>query len=339
MMPARDALTSRIAGIAHWVPERVVTSAWLEDELGLNDRCRLPRGFLAFATGVRERRWSEPGTANSDLASKAARGAMDRAGVKAEDIDCLIFAACGQDITEPATANIIQDLLGAVNAHVMDVKNACNSWLNAVDIMHAFICLGRVRCGLVVTGELGSFVQNREIADQADLVRSLAGLTLGDGGAAAVMVPSPNGRGIQSSYFKSDGSKWDLATINGGGTRFGWGTQKFESRSAELLALAVEQLSPSIRAAADKVGWTLEEVDLFVPHQVSQQLAEQLCRRMNVSFDRCAMTIERFGNCAAASVPITLSVAAESGRLKPGDKVMLIGGAAGFSSAVITMIW
>lgn len=331
--------TSRIAGLAHWVPDRVVTSAWLEDELKRKDRLRLPQGFLSFSTGVRERRWSEPGTANSDLASRAALAAIERAGVEPEDIDCLIFAACGQDITEPATANIVQHQLGAVNAHVMDVKNACNSWLNALDIMHAYICLGRVRCGLVVTGELGSFVNGSEYTEGDDPLHSLAELTLGDGGAAAVMVRSDNGRGIQGSYFRSDGSKWELATISGGGTRFGWGTQKFQSRSAELVATAAEQLSASIKAAADEVGWTFDEVDLIVPHQVSMPFAKQLCQSLDYPFERCAMTVDRFGNCAAASVPISLSVAAEQGRLQPGHKVALIGAAAGISSAVIAMIW
>ena len=139
--------------MGHYVPDQVVTSVDLEDELDLVRRLGVPKGFIERTTGVRERRWGPPGTTNSELAANTARMAMDNAGVSAKGIDCIIFAACGQDIAEPATANIVQERLGARNAKVFDVKNACNSWVSALDIMDSLVATGKVKCGLVTSGE------------------------------------------------------------------------------------------------------------------------------------------------------------------------------------------
>jgi 3-oxoacyl-[acyl-carrier-protein] synthase III len=134
---------SRIAGIGHYVPERVVGSAALEKELCLTDRLGVPAGFIERMTGVAERRWAPPGTATSDLAALAAERALAAADLDAGDLDCIVFAAVGQDLAEPATANILQERLGARRAHVFDVKNACNSWLNGIDLADSLIATGR----------------------------------------------------------------------------------------------------------------------------------------------------------------------------------------------------
>lgn len=330
---------SRILGIGHHVPERIVTSRDLETELDLVRRIGVPRGFLERTTGVAERRWAPPGTTNSELAANAARVAMDNAGVSAKDIDCIIFAACGQDITEPATANIVQDRLGARNAQVFDVKNACNSWVSALDIMDSLIATGKVKCGLVTSGEYISYFVDKAIETPEDLNTKLSGLTLGDAGAAAVVGPSDGGRGILKTVFQSDGREWPLAVIQSGGSMYGWTQPKFHSASARLLTVAARELPPVIWKASREIGWKPRDVDVIVPHQVSNSFARKMCMLMGVPIERCILTLEQFGNCGAASVPLALSHGVATGRVKDGDRVALLAAAAGFSAGVVGMVW
>lgn len=337
--PATLTPRSKILGIGHYVPERIVTSAELEHDLRLHERLGVPSGFLERTTGVSERRWADKGMTNSELAARAARAAMDNAGVGARDIDCIIFAACGQDITEPATANILQERIGARGAQVFDVKNACNSWVNALDIMDSLISSGKVKCGLVASGEYTSYYVDRDIKTAEDLNTKLSGLTLGDAGAAAVIGPATDGRGILSSVFHSDGRQWPLAVVKSGGTMFGWDKPIFHSASARLLAVAAKELPPVIWRASRKLGWNPREVEVIVPHQVSSGFARKMCMLMGVPAERCIITLDHFGNCGAASVPLALSYGVHTGRVKTGDRVALLAAAAGFSAGVVGMVW
>ena len=330
---------TRILGMGHYVPDQVVKSSDLESELDLVRRIGVPRGFLERTTGVAERRWAPPGTTNSELAAKAARAAMDNAGVSAKDIDCIIFAACGQDITEPATANIVQERLGIRNAQVFDVKNACNSWVSALDIMDSLIATGKVKCGLVTSGEYISYFVDKTIETPDDLNTKLSGLTLGDAGAAAVVGPSDGHRGILKTVFQSDGREWPLAVIQSGGSMYGWTQPKFHSSSARLLAVAARELPPVIWKASRELGWKPRDVEVIVPHQVSNSFARKMCMLMGVPIERCILTLEQFGNCGAASVPLALSHGVATGRVKDDNRVALLAAAAGFSAGVVGMIW
>jgi 3-oxoacyl-[acyl-carrier-protein] synthase III len=152
-------------------------------------------------------------------------------------------------------------------------------------------------------------------------------------------MPAKGERGIRGSFFESAGEEWALATISGGGTRFGWGTSRFESQSSKLLAVTERRLPPLVLKASAAVGWKPSEVDLIVPHQVSTGFVRKMCQAMGVPFERCMVTLDRYGNCGAASVPLALSLAAESGRLSAGDKVALVAAAAGFSAGVVALTW
>jgi 3-oxoacyl-[acyl-carrier-protein] synthase-3 len=276
------------------------------------------------------------------MAVPAARQALERAGRRPQDVDLLIFAACSRDLTEPATANIVQTKLGAVNAHVLDIANACNSFLNALDVADAQIATGRARCVLVCTGELLSSVIKWDLKDKADLDTGFAGLTLGDGGGAWVLEPATgDGRGLLESVFYSDGRHWELCVVRSGGSispRHHEPDTYFLSDPAPLNALAVEHLPRVFGEVLRKTGWTLDELDLVAPHQVSTSITAELCRVVGFPPERVSVTVDRYGNCAAASVPIAFGEALDAGRIGPGSKVMLVGGAAGFSAAAITLV-
>jgi 3-oxoacyl-[acyl-carrier-protein] synthase-3 len=142
-----------------------------------------------------------------------------------------------------------------------------------------------------------------------------------------------------TSVFRSDGRQWPLAVIKSGGTMYGWEKPKFHSVSARLLAVAAKELPPVILSASRKLGWNPREVEVIVPHQVSSSFARKMCGLMGVPAERCIITLDTFGNCGAASVPLALSHGVAEGRVKAGDRVALLAAAAGFSAGVVGMIW
>jgi 3-oxoacyl-[acyl-carrier-protein] synthase-3 len=333
-----------VTGVGHFLPARDVTSAEVEARVTeCSDGFRLPRGLIELLTGVASRRFAGPGEASSDLAAAAGLRALDNAAVDPLAIDLVIFASASHDVAEPATANILQEKLGCTAAAVFDVKNACNSFLNGLDVAHAFIQTGRASRVLVAAGEKLSPTINWVVRDKADLAIKLAAFTLGDGGGACVIEGSERTerRGLLPALFLSEGQHWELSTILGGGTRYGADPERqfFECRSAELQGLAVGNLPGLITKAVESVGWSLDDVDRIIPHQVSRSVIDQISELLGIPTSLSELTLDRFGNTAAASIPIALSLAVGQGRIRRGDKVLLVGGAAGFSAGVIPVIW
>lgn len=336
-------VSSVIVGVGKYVPDNIVTSDSIEERIALDKKNLAPRGAIVQITGVKERRHILPGEEaySSDMAFKASEQAIENAGISASEIDLIIFASASHDIAEPATANILQDRLEAWNAHALDVKNACNSAVNALDIMDAYIKTGRCRTGLVATGEVLSQIINYDINSPEDLQLGLAGLTLSDGGGAMVVKASEDSeRGIKASYFASEGSNWRVATIMGGGSRFPHDSSRmyFVSNSIQLAKLALVSIPQAIKTVLQKTGWQIEDVTLVVPHQVTYQLIERISRISGIPLEKCMITVDRYGNTAAASIPIALAEAVQTGRAKQGDKVLLVGGAAGWSAAVMAVV-
>lgn len=330
-----------IAGVGKYVPERVVTSEYIEKTVGFAEKFNMPLGTIEKITGVRERRYVDGAQISSDMAYEASKVALERAGVTPEELEVVIFASASHDIAEPATANILQAKLGAINAHCLDAKNACNSFLNGMDIMDAFMKTGRCRVGLVAAGEvLSKFVNwNIETMDQLEL--GFSAFTLGDGGGAIVFkAEDDEGRGIHKTRFSSDGRAWELATIKGGGTLCPFDTSQnyFVSRSADINRLAIRHIPPAVKSMIAQNGWELDDVELFVPHQVTRSITERLMRIGGVPLEKAMITIHKYGNTAAASVPMALADAVEEGRVKRGSKIMLVGGASGFSVGVILLV-
>jgi 3-oxoacyl-[acyl-carrier-protein] synthase-3 len=331
-----------ITGTGRYLPDDVWTSDMVESEVDRHSNgWTIPKGVIRMATGVVERRYASNGAPSSELANQAARRALEVAGLEPKAIDYLIFASASQDVAEPATANILQASLGCERAAVVDIKNACNSFLNGLDVAQAFIETGRAERVLVATGERLSPTIKWRIADDADLAVRLAALTLGDAGAAFVVeASSDRDRGVLRGAFESDGRHWELSTVLGGGSRHGFDPARrfFECRSTKLQRLAVDHVPPLITDVLMKLDWTLDDLALVVPHQVSRSVIERIASLLGFAPERCMVTLDRFGNTAAASIPLALDVALEAERVTAGDKVLLVGGAAGFSAAVIPLV-
>jgi acyl-CoA:acyl-CoA alkyltransferase len=332
-------ISALITGSGHYLPEEVISSAEVEARLRAGGY-DLPSGLLQRLTGVGLRRYCPDGV-SSDLAAEAARLALADAHLSPAEIDLLIFASATHDVAEPATASILQAKTGCLGAHTLDIKNACNSFLNALDVAAAYIQLGRARRVLIASGEVLSPVINWHIRDKADFLRKVAALTLGDGGGACILEACPaNGRGVLPGKFFSDGRHWQLSTVLSGGTLLKRDASRyyFESESERLNQLALTHIPPLIRQVTGEQAWDLSEVSLVIPHQVSVPIIQEICRRMDFPLARCMVTVDWLGNLAAASIPVALSLARARRRILPGDKLLLVGGAAGFSAGVVPVV-
>lgn len=327
-----------VLSVASAVPDQIVTTEQIVERLSPE---KLSADFVRRLTGVIERRHARPGTSSSDLAVAAGQRALERSATDPSDIDLLVFAAASHDFAEPATANRVQDGLGCTGARVVDIKNACNSFLDALDLVASQIESGRSELALIAVGEVISPFISYEFHGLAQSKLLVAGLTLGDAGASAIIGRNPPFEGvIYPGTFWSDGSQWRLSTIMAGGSLFGRDFNKayFECDSAKLLRLGLDNSPKIIQKALDSVGWRIEDVDLVVPHQVSVPGLEYLSEMLGYSLDRVPINLTHFGNTAAASIPLALATSIESGRVHPGDRILLVGAAAGFSVAAVPLV-
>ncbi len=331
------------AGVGHHLPDEVVTSSDVERRVFETSSFQIPRGLIEKVSGIECRHFRADEEQASDLALRASENALGSAQMDAKDIDVLIFASCTQDITEPATANILQEKLGATGSAVFDIKNACNSFLSGLDVAESLIRAGKARTALVAVGETLSLSIDWRITSLRQLKRGMSALTLGDAGAAAIVraEPNGNGRGILPSAFQSHGDKWRLATVLGGGSmhRFSEEHSYFSGESRALRDQAIKHIPMMVDKVLNNVGWKADEIDVACCHQVTLDLVNEIAEQSGVPIDRCIVSIRDCGNTAAASIPLGLSRAAAENRLKPGAKVLLVGAAAGFSVGVVPLIW
>ena len=331
-----------IAGTGHYVPEKVVTSEEIEQKMKSQLDFVFPKGSIENLCGVRQRRYVENGFHPSDVAQKASEMAMEQAGVRPKDLDVIVFGACTKDVAEPATANILQDKLNAPNASVFDTQNACNSFVNALDVVDSLIRTGKCKTALVASGEVLSPFINWDLKTRKDMETGFAGLTLGDG-AGAVVVKGTNdpNKGIEATYFESAGTMWKLATVMGGGTVAprDIAASYFNFESKRLLKFAYQTIPKVIERFFEKNNIDAQKIDMVFAHQASEGIIKKICKKFDYPFDRCQNGLKTFGNTGAASIPISLSVANLKGLLKPGQKILLLGGAAGFSTGIISLIW
>ncbi len=338
-------LTDKVvfAGVGHHLPEKVVTSDEVERRVFETSSYRIPRGLVAKATGIVERRYRADDEQTSDLALRASLVALERAQMEPDQIDLLIFASCMQDIAEPATANILQEKLGAKRSHVFDIKNACNSFLNGLDVAESIILAGKARTALVAVGETLSMTIDWNICSSGALRSRISGLTLGDAGGAAVLraEANGNGRGILPTAFRTFGDQWRYATVLSGGSMYRLSEEHayFRGNSQELREQAVKHIPRLVLETLKNVGWKPQDLDVVCCHQVTVDLVTDLAERCDIPIEKCVVSIRDCGNTAAASIPLCLSRAWSEGRLQPGVKVLLVGGAAGFSVGVVPLVW
>jgi 3-oxoacyl-[acyl-carrier-protein] synthase-3 len=299
---------------------------------------KLRRGILEAMTGIRYRRVADDGVQCSDLAAAAARRAMAKAGVSASDIDLLIFASASQDLIEPATAHIVQSKLGT-SGPVFDVKNACNSFLNGLELAESLILSGAYETVLVTAGEICSRAVQWHVHSVDEFRRHFPAYTMGDAGAACIVRRSDNGRGIFFRSFASRSEHWGLATIPSGGSMHPRGDEyTYLQGYGPRLRQTFSDLGPGIFAEMlREAGLGHDAFDRIFIHQVSAPYHRELLETTGMDTDRVESTIAEYGNLASASIPASFALAEERDAVGPGDRVMWIGMASGISVGLFMM--
>ena len=328
---------TKIADLSVYHPERIVPNSELEMRLNAGKKV-LPEGSLERLFGLRERRFAAADEQVSDLAAKAAQPIVQR--IMADQIECLIFAAACSDLIEPATCNIVQHKLG-LRCPAMDIKNACNSFTSALMTAGSLIASGMYQNVLVVNGEKLSDAIRYDIKTEAQLRRHLAAYSLGDAGAAALVTASDDDSGFVFQRFMTRGEHWELCTIKGGGSMYPHDLDQnyFEGQTDALKTVLAEEANAFLRACLQEAGWEVRDIQHVFTHQVSSGTFRLIANMTGLNPDACEQVFTNFGNTAAASIPLAIHQRLQRGELQKGDKVVLLGLAAGVSVSVQLMIW
>ncbi|HEX2315856.1 MAG TPA: 3-oxoacyl-[acyl-carrier-protein] synthase III C-terminal domain-containing protein [Thermomonospora sp.] len=325
-----------VTGVAAWLPEDLVGSREVEERVArAGDGFRPLSGIVARMTGIDTRHVAADDQQASDLAVAAARRLLRRRGLTPGDLDLLVFGSASQDMVEPATAHIVAAKLGA-GCPVFDVTNACNSFLNGVQVAEALIRTGQHARVLVCTGEVPSRAIRWRVSGFRQFVEAFPGYTLSDGGAAALLEPVPRG-GIFHRAFEADSTKWSVGTLPGGGTLHPRDPEyTYFHADGRRLKEAFEAMGTGLfdKALAD-TGLRWDDFAVVCVHQVAMPYLEVLRERTGIPADRLVVTLPGHGNLASVTLPFQLATAIEEGRCGPGDRVALLGLAGGVSLGVV----
>jgi 3-oxoacyl-[acyl-carrier-protein] synthase-3 len=331
-MTSGSTVRAGVLGTGSYLPERVLNNRELAERFGCSEEWILTR------TGIRERRFAEPGTGSSDLGLIASRRALEAAGVAAHDIDLIICATYTPDMAFPSTACIIQEGLGAKPAAAFDLQAACSGFVYALVTAAQYIIAGNLRYGLVVAAEV-----NSTIVDPMD--QKVTPL-FGDGAGAVVVGRVDDGAGLLGFHLGADGGGGGLFYMPAGGSRRPSTFETIEAREhyikmdgPSLFRFGVDAMVQSSRNALDRAAVGVDAVDVFIPHQANVRIIDAGLERLGIPRDKTLVTLDRFANTAAASIPIALDEAARSGRLESGMIVLLTGFGAGLTWGSTVLRW
>ncbi|WCD89301.1 Anthraniloyl-CoA anthraniloyltransferase [Streptomyces xanthophaeus] len=329
--PARAGITA----VGSLLPAQALSSADLQQEVARTSGLTLPPTLLKQATGIVSRRVAAEGVYASTLAVGAARRALDSAGLSPLDVDLLVFASASRDMVEPATAHIVQAELGS-RAHALDVTNACNSFVNGIDLARSMVLAGRARRALVVTGETPSRAVRKDPADFAEFRSGFAGYTFGDAGAAVVVEAVGRG-GIIDVDTETHSEHWEVGGIPGGGSRHPRGDEHtwFRGDGHELRGVFEKVGTAVIDRTLHRTGLDWDGFARVLVHQVTVPYLERFAELTGVPEEKLVVTVPELGNIASASIGVQLDRV--YGELAPGERVLFVGLGGGIS--IMTMVW
>ena len=312
---------SYIRGVGSYLPARVLTNEQLAETVDTTDE------WIRERTGITQRYIAAEGQNTSDLGYRAALAALADADMGPEDIDLIVVATSTPDLTFPATATIIQELLGIRHGAAFDVQAVCSGFIYALSVADAMIKAGKGKNVLVIGAETFS-----RILDWNDRTTCVL---FGDGAGAMVLsTTKPKnpkaGIGVVNTFLRSDGSKRDLLYVDGGPSS----TQtvgKLRMVGNKVFRHAVKELSDSMVVCAEQVGVTIPEIDWFVPHQANQRILEAVAKKLDLKRAQVISTVAYHANTSAASIPLALDTAIRDGRIKRGSSIMLEAFGGGFT--------
>lgn len=305
-----------IIGMGHAYPEGILTNADLEKIVETSDE------WITTRTGIKQRHKAADNEYTSQFGTAAAKQAIERAGLKPEDIDIIVCATTTPDQIMPSTGALIQAQLGAVNAAGMDVFAACSGFIYGITMVESMIRTGQIKYALVIGAEV--LTKYVDYTDRGTCV------IFGDGAGAAVLGPVPEGKGILATKIKSDGRYEEQLYCPAGGTKLGTTHETiddrmhfFKMKGNELFKVAVRSMAEISAEMLDQAGYSVDDVDIVIPHQANQRITDAVASRLGVAEERVYSNIAEHGNTSSASIPIAMDECIESGKIKEGSLVLL----------------
>jgi 3-oxoacyl-[acyl-carrier-protein] synthase-3 len=314
-----------VTGLGSYVPDRVLTNDDLSKLVDTSDE------WITERTGIKERRIAAPEQAMSDLALPAAREALAKAGADAADIDLVIVATVTPDMMFPTTSALLADALGARDAAAYDLLAGCTGFMYAVAQAYGMLSGGLSRKALVVGGDVLSKIL--DWSDRSTLV------LFGDGAGAVVLERVERG-GFLGFELGADGGGGRHLWLPGSGSRHFDDPASFvKMNGPEVFKFATRVLVSSAEKILAECGKTIEDVDVYVPHQANLRIIDHAVRRLGVPKERVVVNVDRYGNTSSGSIPLALADAAADGRLRPGQLVLMTGMGAGLTWGSALIEW
>lgn len=319
-----------IIGMGHAYPEGILTNADLEKIVETSDE------WITTRTGIKQRHKADENEYTSQFGTAAARQAIERAGIDVSEVDLIVCATTTPDQIMPSTGALIQAQLGANNAAGMDVFAACSGFLYGLTMVESMIRTGAIRYAIVIGAEI--------LTKYVDYTDRSTCVIFGDGAGAAVLGPVNNGRGILATKIRSDGRYEEQLYAPGGGTKLGTTHETIDNRmhffkmkGNELFKVAVRSMADISAEMLEKAGYTIDDIDMVVPHQANQRITDAVASRLGVPEEKVYSNIAELGNTSSASIPIALDECIQAGRIKEGSLVLLtaFGGGVTWGASII----
>lgn len=307
-----------IKGFGAYAPKNIIDNAYFEQFLETSDE------WISKMTGIKERHWTDEDQDTSDLAYNASIKAIEDAGIQPVDIDMIIVATATGDMPFPSVANILQERLGTGKVATMDQLAACSGFMYSMITAKQYIQSGDYKHILVVGADKLS-----KITDMTD--RSTAVL-FGDGAGAVVMGEVAEGRGIISYEMGSDGSGGKYLYLDRE-------TGKLKMNGREVFKFAVRIMGDASTRVVEKAGLSSEDIDLFVPHQANIRIMESARERLGIEREKMSVSVNKYGNTSAASIPLSINQELQNGKIKDDDTLVLVGFGGGLTWGAIVIKW
>jgi 3-oxoacyl-[acyl-carrier-protein] synthase-3 len=321
---AGTGLRAAFVGTGSYLPEKVMTNADFAKIVDTTDEWILTR------TGIKERHVARSEEASSDMGAAAALRALEKAGVKAEEVDMIVVATLSPDHAFPNTACLVQRQIGASKAFCFDLEAACSGFIYGLEMARRCIEAGGVKTALVIGAE--------KMSSLIDYTDRQTCVLFGDGAGAAVLRGVKDGRGILGTVMGSDGALGELLIQPAGGSRMPATEETVRLKKhfitmsgRDVFKHAVLNMAQAARQALEASGCTLEDIACVIPHQANLRIIEAIAERLGLGLDRFYLNLERTGNMSSASIPVALDEAMACGRVKKGDKVLTVAFGSGFT--------
>lgn len=330
-------MNSKIVGVGHYVPENVVTNNDLAQYIDTSDE------WIRERTGIEERRWFNPDKDTvANMATRATKMALERAGMDAKEIDFIVFATITPDYFFPGSGVLLQRELGLQGIGAIDIRNACSGFIYSLSTADAFIKSGMYKTVLVIGAEIQSSALDKTTAGRNTNV------IFADGAGAAILQATEENTGVLTTHLHADGDfAEELYVKDPGSSRkvrlsnelIAGETFKVHMNGNGVFKHAVVRFEEVINEALEAAGKSIEDIDLLIPHQANLRISQFIQRKLGLADENIFNNIMYLGNTTAASIPIALSEAVDQGKINKGDLVCIAAFGSGFTWASALIEW